>query len=100
MIDLGHGVTPGNEGAQARIYQYKLKANNEEILKDAKGNVQTKTATVIDLPSYVLEAPNTWIIGNNDYSKSKNNNLNHERTESNMVYEVSIKLYKLLLQKG
>ena len=28
VIDLGHGVTPGNEGAQARIYQYKLKANN------------------------------------------------------------------------
>lgn len=71
MIDLGDGVTLGNEGALARIYQYKLKANNEEILKDAKGNVQTKTATVIDLPSYVLEAPNTWIIGNNDYSKSK-----------------------------
>lgn len=71
VIDLGHGVTLGNEGALARIYQYKLKANNEEILKDAKGNVQTKTATVIDLSSYVLEAPNTWIIGNNDYSKSK-----------------------------
>lgn len=28
VIDLGHGVTQGNEGAQARIYQYKLKANN------------------------------------------------------------------------
>ncbi|SCC31564.1 N-acetylmuramoyl-L-alanine amidase [Gilliamella intestini] len=100
VIDPGHGVTPGNEGAQARIYQYKLKGNNGEILKDAKGNVQTKTATVIDLPSYVLEAPDTWIIGNNDYSKSKNNKLDHKRTESNMVYEVSIKLYNLLLQKG
>lgn len=71
MIDLKDGVTLGNKGAQARIYQYKLKANNGEILKDAKGNVQTKTATVIDLPSYVLEAPDTWIIGNNDYSKRK-----------------------------
>ena len=100
VIDPGHGVTPGNEGAQARIYQYKLKGNNGEILKDSKGNVQTKTATVIDLPSYVLEDPDTWIIGNNDRSKSKNNKLDDERTESNMVYEVSIKLYNLLLQKG
>ncbi len=100
VIDPGHGVTPGNEGAQARIYEYMLQGTDGKVLKDAKSNAQTKTANVIDLPQYVLDNPSTWIIGDNDYKVSKNNKLDPNRTENYMVYDTAGKMEKLLVEKG
>lgn len=92
VIDPGHGVDPGNKGAQARIYLYQRSNKDENFFKDDTGR-----ADIMNLPKYVLEDPKKWIIGNND---SKNHNLDNDRTESKLVYDISLEIVKLLKNKG
>ena len=68
VIDPGHGVRPGNVGTQARLYTYKLQDEYGEVKKDEDENAVTNSLrNVLQLPQYVLDDPDTWIVGNNLY---------------------------------
>ncbi len=97
IIDPGHGVKGGNEGAQARIYKYKVKGEDGKLLLDAKKNPITKMADVMSLPDYAIEDPVTWIDGNNE---SKNHKYDNERTEFRLTYDVGLAMHNQLLAKG
>jgi len=104
VIDPGHGVTPGNVGTQARVYTYKLQDDEGKERKDDEGNVLTQSADVTQLPQYVIDDPETWIVGNNQVKDKKHtdskNILDAQRTESLFAYDLSLIIIRKLRDKG
>lgn len=82
VLDPGHGVKPGNLGTQAR--KYKIKGDDK--IYDAN-----------TLPSYVLESPSKYIIGNND---KPSGGYDSENTESNVVYDIAVKMKEKIEKFG
>ena len=87
IIDPGHGIEGGNEGAQARIYKYKKQT--------PVGS--TDVADVNHLPDYVLNDPDKWIDGNN---LSKSHKYDSEKTEFHLTYDIAEYLVNILESKG
>jgi len=90
VIDPGHGYTTGNTGAASRIYTYKVQGEDGKPLMKDKEYV-TSTGNVENLPNYVLDDPNTWIISSKEDLK---------RPEGFLVFDVSLKLKELLNNEG
>lgn len=87
VIDPGHGYSKStdlitNIGAQSRIYKYKVKGNEKKI----------ESADIENLPQYVLDDLEKWIVDNKE--------LDDDRTEHILVLRVSRKMRQLLLKKG
>ncbi|CVK15604.1 N-acetylmuramoyl-L-alanine amidase [Apibacter mensalis] len=78
IIDAGHGYEKGSTGAVSYIYTYKSKDN------------KTSTSNVEDLPQYVID----------DLSLIISTKEDPDRNEKFLVYDVSIKLKKLLEELG
>jgi N-acetylmuramoyl-L-alanine amidase len=78
VIDPGHGYEKGSSGATAKIYTYKISKN-----KTATANIETLPQEVID--------DTTLIISDTE---------DPEKNERGLVFDVSIKLKKLLELKG
>jgi N-acetylmuramoyl-L-alanine amidase len=104
IIDPGHGVEApnANEGAQARIYKYKIKGKDEKVLLDDKGNIVTrKKENVMELPDYVLDNPAEWIIGDNSSPKYDHvHGFDAERTEYHLTYDIAKIMYDYFKAKG
>lgn len=96
VIDPGHGIKGGNVGTQARIYKYKLMGKDGKELLDKNGKVLTDKKNVNELPQYVLDNPNKWILGNNS---SANHELDNERTEYKLTYDVGKIIYDYFKEK-
>ncbi len=91
VIDPGHGYTKGTTGAVCRIYTHKVKDNNGNPMKDDKGNFINRTSDIMQLPQYVIDDYNSWVI-----SEKEDTN----RNERGLVFDVSLKLVQLLKSKG
>ena len=98
VIDPGHGIKGGNEGAQARIYKYKLMGGDGKTMLDEKGNELTKIANVNDLPQYALDNTNDWICGDNAPT-NKNHKYDPDRAEFQLTYDIAIEMVNILKSK-
>lgn len=91
VIDPGHGYSKGNTGAVSFIYTYKLKGNDDKPLLDKKKNEITKSDNVENLPQYVIDNPDDWVVFKKEDS---------QRLERSLVYDISIKLKERLEKQG
>lgn len=81
IIDPGHGYIKGSTGTASWLCTYKNKEKPTENL----------VSNVLNLPQYVIDDPNQWIV-----STREDPNL----SERFLVYEVSAKLKTILDSKG
>lgn len=91
VIDPGHGYTIGNTGAVSFIYTYKVQGSDGKEVMGQDKKPQTAKGNVLQLPQYVLDAPDTWVV-------SKREDPDH--SERFLVYDVSAKLKSLLEGDG
>lgn len=91
VIDPGHGYTKGNTGAVSFIYTYKVKGNDGNPIMISPNNYKTESSNVLDLPQYVIDDPNNWIL-------STKEDPNHN--ERGLVFDIAIKLHDLLKKDG
>lgn len=91
VIDPGHGYTKGNTGAVSWIYTHKVKGKDGKEVLDEKKQIITEKNNVEQLPQYVIDSPNDWIIS---YKEDPN------RSERFLVYDISIRLKQLLDNSG
>ncbi|WP_118952001.1 N-acetylmuramoyl-L-alanine amidase [Taibaiella helva] len=91
VIDPGHGYTVGNTGAVSFIYTYKVQGSDGKPELGPDKQPKTAKANVMQLPQYVLDAPDTWIISQRE---------DPDRSERFLVYDVSAKLKSLLEGEG
>ncbi|MDR2205206.1 MAG: N-acetylmuramoyl-L-alanine amidase [Flavobacteriaceae bacterium] len=91
VLDPGHGYTKGNTGAVCYLYKYKIKGNDGLPELDSNNNPVIKEGDIMNIPQYVINEPDAWII-----SKKEDPNYN----ERILVFDVSSKLKELLEKKG
>lgn len=91
VLDPGHGYTKGNTGAVCFLYKYKVKGQDGSPQLDSTNNPIIKEGNILNIPSYVINDPDLWII-------SKKEDPNHN--ERILVFDVASKLKTLLEEKG
>lgn len=91
VIDPGHGYTKGNTGAVSFIYTHKVKGDDGNPIIISPNNYKTESSNVIDLPQYVIDDPNNWIL-------STKEDPNHN--ERGLVFDIAAKLHDLLKKDG
>lgn len=91
VVDPGHGYTKGTTGAVCRIYTHKVKDKDGNPAKDSKGNFINQSSDIMQLPQYVIDDYNTWVVSEKEDSS---------RNERGLVFDVSLKLAQLLKNKG
>lgn len=90
VIDPGHGYTTGNTGAVSSIYTYKERgADGKPLMRN--GQAATKSGNVMELPQYVVDDPNTWIVSRRE---------DPNRSERFLVWDISSQLKTLLEADG
>lgn len=91
VVDPGHGYMKGNTGAVSWIYTYKLKDKEGKVILDDKRQPKTEKNNVEELPQYVIDNPNDWVINTKE---------DFNRSERFLVYDVSDRLKQFLENNG
>jgi N-acetylmuramoyl-L-alanine amidase len=91
VIDPGHGYTKGNTGTACRIYKHKIRDTAGNPKKDSRGNFVYKDSDIIELPQYVINDYEKWVV-----SEIEDSN----RNERGLVFDVAVKISKILKDKG
>ncbi len=91
VLDPGHGYTIGNTGAVSFIYTYKVQGKDGKEVTGADKKPVTAKANVLQLPQYVLDDPNAWIVSKKE---------DPDRSERFLVYDIAAKTKSLLEAEG